>query len=171
MEGNVLVESYQWGHTATGLPIMGGIITPEDWMNDDEPIRHMLHLTTGDASKLFLAPAHRCDGTHDDTWIREGARIRFPHDVDLSYLGTGFVDVKARRMAEALRDYGAIITDKTNGGCAFRFRNTVSWSLEGLPTPYSFTDPTTGKYHYPNEYMWRLPWARTQVLDPSVSPE
>lgn len=175
------LEAANFGHAATGLPMMGGMITPEEWASDDpRAIRHPLRLLVIDSGRdpatgrNWLPPAHRGDGDKDATWIPEGARIRFAADTDLTYLTGGHypglqaVDVHGLnllKLALALRDYGAFVTDITRGGCALQFRSPQSYLWQGLPSPFDLHG------WFPNQYMWRLPWQYVQVLDPSVSPE
>lgn len=161
-------ERYAWGHTATGLPIAGGIITPEEWMSwDTDVIRHVLHLTVGWASRWFLPPAHRTDGFDADTFIREGARVRFPADWDWSYLDSEvWFSMQVMKLGKAMQRYGALITDKTGGGVAFRFRNTNTYVWEGVDTGLTWNNPDTGQIHWPNDFMWRLPWQTAQILEP-----
>jgi hypothetical protein len=102
-------------------------------------------------------PAQRCDGTKADaSWIPQGARVRFPPDVDLSK-----VKGNARCIAEAVRDYGAFVIDKTGGGCALKFRDSSigqpSGSWRGLFPEYT------------GSYMWSMPWHLAEIVDPSVS--
>lgn len=175
------LECANYGHAATGLPMLGGMITPEEWASDDpRAIRHPLRLLVGDSGKAtasgpnYLAPAHRGDGDKDETWIPEGARIRLAANADLTYLTGGHypglqaVDdhgINILKLALALRDYGAFVTDITHGGCALQFRSPQSYYWQGLPSPFDLHG------WQPSDYMWRLPWQYTQALDPSVSPE
>lgn len=162
-------EDASWGHAATGLPMLGGVITPEEWASDDpRAIRHPLRLLVGEAGRKFLPPAHRGDGIKDDTWIPEGARVRLAPDVDLGYLsGNDEISRQTLKLSLALRDYAAFVTDVTHGGVALQFRSPQSYYWQGLPKPYDLGDHQP----YPNDFMWRIPWQSAQVLDPSVSPE
>ena len=165
-----------WGHTATSLPIYGGIITEQEWnaaVRDDVPIGHTLHLTVARAQKGFVSPAHRDDGTFNETYvIKEGTRVRFPPDTVFTWLDRSN---KYHRgiiaLGEAIRDYGLIITDKTGIGCSVRFRNPVNGTTEDGPQGGYDMTGITGQRIWPNEYLWNLPWQRAQVLDPSVSPD
>lgn len=163
----VQIEDYTWGHTATGLPMIGGIITPEEWASTDtDVIKHPLHMVSGNASTTALLPAHRTDGQEPDTWIREGCRVRFPASWDWSYLNeSDYVSMQVKKLGKAIQRFGFFITDRTGGGCAFRFRSPQSYYWEGLPKPYTLNG------FFPNDFMWRLPWQSAEVLDPSVSPE
>lgn len=153
-------ERWMWGHTATGLPLAGGVITPEEWNAGEIP--HTLHMVVGNAqSGTFLSPAHRTDGTIDDpTWIPEGARVRLPADTDCAGMNpdraTSNLQKGAFALCKALRDYGALITDKTGFGVTLRFRGPETYSA----WPYDRTS-------WPHEYLRRLPWHRAQIVDPA----
>lgn len=158
-------EHRSWGHTATGLPLYGGIITPEEWAA--KKIEHPLHLTVGRAAKFYLSPAHRTDGWSDGA-IPEGARVRLPATTTFDYLDLRIeLNQGIKAIGDALRDYGALVTDKTGNGVALRFLNTIN----AYPGPaYDFTRED-GQTNWPHYYMKALPWHRAQVVDPALSPD
>jgi hypothetical protein len=165
--GPDVIENYLFGHTATGLPMIGGSITPEEWNSTDpQAIRHTLHMVVANAMYGFVPPAHRHDGEMGGDWIPEGSRVRFPADIDWSkYLNPA--DSRHRhiwQLGYAIQRYGIMVTDKTHAGVALRFRSPVTYWSDGKPDPFDMPN-------WSNEYLWPLPWQRAQIVDPSISPE
>jgi hypothetical protein len=148
-----------WGATATGLPLHGGLITLEDLTRGY--IDHALALAVVEAKPgATVWPAQRNDGfawTRGIHAIPEGTRFRLDPSVDVDSLkASPFVKMLAR----AAQDYGIVVRDKSG-----------SVSLYGEdPTPTG-SNPWSSVWQggWPNKVLRsQFPWSQLQVVDPSV---
>jgi hypothetical protein len=148
--------SYHWGATATGLPLVGGLITLEDLRLGH--IDHALAIGVPRvAAGVVTWPAQRTDGTAEaPAGIPAGTRFRLDPHLDLARLS---LPPLTRMIAEAAQRYGMVVRD-TSG--------VVDFYAED-PTPTG-TDPW--RELVGGGYLWQLlslfPWDRLEVVRSSV---
>ena len=141
-----------WGATATGLPLLGGLITFADLRRGY--IDHALALAVPHTeTRTWVWPAQRTDGDvpgTDATAIPEGTHFRLDPGLDLSTLHLSPI---ALMIARAAQRYGIVIRDKA-----------------GAVTFYGQT-PTNGQSwgsafgtELPNQQLAGFPWGRLQAL-------
>ena len=148
-----------WGATATGLPLLGGLITTADLQRGR--IDHALAISLVEtAPRYYVWPAQRTDGyvfTSGVAQIPEGTRFRLKPSMNIAGL---HLPRLVRMIAEAAQRYGIIVRDK--GG---------SVSLYGQ-------DPVAGQPNlwgqafqgqYPNNLLRLFPWDRLQAVASTVS--
>lgn len=145
-----------YGATATGLVMAGGVITMDDVRRGY--INHAMQISVTDAAKGgFSWPAQRTDGLSTATGaLLEGQRLRLDPSLDVTKLGLTPI---GQMVAEAAQEYGFVISDKggavavkTESGQALKAETgTNPWDtlLDGVP---------------PNKVMANFPWDRTQFL-------
>jgi hypothetical protein len=156
-----LSQQFNWGATATSLPVAAGMITKADL--ERGRIDHALAIALPNLaaassiidSKRWAFPAQRGDGkSTNPNAVPEGARFRLDPALDLDSLQlTSFV----RMLAEAAQRYGLIVQD---GAPA-----TVFYGED--PSPYerlgqgNFYDTLIGPR--PVGFLNGFPWDRLQL--------
>ena len=147
-----------WGATATGLPLLGGLITFADLRRGY--IDHAVSLALPETeAQRWVWPAQRTDGA---TWgtngaaVPEGTRFQLAPGLDLARLHLSPV---ALMIARAAQRYGIIVRDK--GGAVTFFGQA----------PTTSADPWTAAFagRYPNEVLEGFPWSHLEVLQSSGS--
>ena len=114
----------------SGLPLFAGLITPEE-IRDGE-INHALAISVpGAATRRYVQPASRTDGTGLVTSIPEGARMRLKPGAEKA-LTKRFVRNKdqrrvARTIITALERYGAIVVDRSAAPTLYAQKN-ANWT-------------------------------------------
>lgn len=148
--------SGNYGSTATGLVMGGGVITMDDVRRGY--INHALQISVTDAAKgVFSWPAQRTDGLSTaPVALTEGQRLRLDPSLDVSTLGLTPV---GQMVAKAAQKYGFIIADKggavavkTESGLAAKASTGVNpWDtlLGGVPE---------------SKVMTNFPWHRMQFV-------
>jgi hypothetical protein len=144
-----------WGATATGLPLLGGLITIDELRRGR--IDHALDISLVRTRQYTWSwPAQRTDGWIDSAAaIPEGARFRLDPSLDISTLGLPRV---TRMIAEAAQRYGIVVRDK--GGAVTFFAE------DPAPTgsnPYYGASGLFGGRD-PRQLLERFPWRRLQLL-------
>ena len=144
---------YPYGASASGLPLLAGLMTIRELKS--LKIDHALALAVPTvAADMITWPAQRSDGrTFGPQAIPEGTHFRLDPSVDLRKLGLSPV---ALAMARAAQRYGIIVRDGASN---------VTFYAE---------DPTaTGRNPYPalfggyaNDALRGFPWERLQVVAP-----
>lgn len=149
-------QGFNWGATATSLPVIGGtIMMNELWQGH---IDHALAMNVPDAcSNVFSWPAQRSDGS--DTapdCVPEGAHLRLDPDLDLSTLDLPPI---TRALAEAAQQYGLVVRDVTHHAVSFFAENWVTVGSNVYRAP-------GGLYGglMPWAFMPRFPWDHLQLL-------
>jgi hypothetical protein len=139
-----------FGATATGLPLVGGLLRPDEVRRDD--VRHALAFALPETrAGAFRPPATRTDGqVPKETAIPEGTRFRLDPDLDLDRLD---LPRPTHAIAEAAQRYGMIVRDKAGA---------VTLYGEDPRTAGSWKSAFAG--HSPDEIMRRFPWDRLQVV-------
>jgi hypothetical protein len=143
-----------FGATASGLPLVAGLITLDDLKAGH--IDHALALAIPDAKQgQAVPPATRTDGAYSGPGaIPEGTRFRLPASIDVGALGLPPV---ARMIARAAQAYGIIVRDRA-GSVAFYAED---------PTPSG--DPILARLlagQSPAAALAKFPWERLQALSP-----
>lgn len=171
LTGQVWMDA-RWGATATGIDPTPLIPSPEEFATaqaNGTSLGHIIPLRIGNCMGTpfrFVYPANRGDGTFirsDASMITEGALITLPEDVDLSAVIPEFLPI-----ARTLRDYGAVIYDKTGTGSEFTFRNTAfpDTTLANLWLDLLPLYKTT--FDAPLRYMRSIPWHKVEIISPAA---
>jgi hypothetical protein len=140
------------GATATGLPLVGGLIRASELRRGR--IDHALAISLPHTrARAFFPPATRTDGDlYDPKSIPEGTRFRLDSRVDVNKLGLPRV---TRVIARAAQRYGMIVRDK--GGAVTFYAEAPK---RGRPSPYK----RLFGGRYPTALLGRFPWSRLQVV-------
>ena len=140
------------GATASGLPLVGGLMTLDELRRGR--IDHALSVAIPTTRAGVAAwPATRTDGQDPSrTAIPEGTRFRLDPRVDVDRLGLPHA---ARAMVRAAQRYGIIVRDKA-GAVVFY----------GQIPPRSQPKAYQALFHgaYPNQLLAHFPWDRLQVV-------
>ena len=122
-------EGYKFGATATGLALLGGLMTIAE--QREGTINHAIHIALPQTRRsVWAQPAQRTDGRDNDpNAIPEGARFRIPESVDLDQIA---MDPYARMVARAVQKYGMIVRD-TAGAVVLYAENPLT---KGADHPY-----------------------------------
>jgi hypothetical protein len=141
-----------WGASASGLPLVGGMITPRELRRG--VIDHVLGLGIPRArASVYALPAMRTDGVSSCLHaVPEGARFRLDPALDIAALR---LPRPVAAMARAAQRYGIVIRDQS-GAVAFYAQNAIS--LPGDPYPALFEGRT------PQELVARFPWSRLELV-------
>jgi hypothetical protein len=153
-----VVEESSWGATATGLPLVGGLITPDELHSGK--IDHALALAVPRVEAGVVAfPAQRSDGRYEGPGaIPEGARFRLDPNLSLGALG---LPPALRVIAVAAQRYGMIVRDGSSA---------VSLYAED-PTPTG-SDPYPALFSglKPYKFAALFPWDRLQLVKMQLRP-
>lgn len=150
---------WHYGTTATGLPFLGGQITPEELRSGE--IRHVMGISLVDLEswKVVSWPANRSDGYNPKGAphrIAEGQRFRLDPAVDVDALKMHPV---GKIIAKAAQKYGFVVWDKA-GAITLRAQNPKSWTRRGEPNPYPAL--------FQGKPAWAIlqgfPWEKLQFL-------
>ncbi len=141
-----------WGATATGLPLVGGLISIDELRQGT--IDHALAIAIPDPrAGAWSWPATHGDGDNPDPdSLPEGARLRLDPSLRISSLNLPPV---TRALAEAAQRYGIVIRDRS-GVVAFYGRDPGPGGADPYPTLFGS--------RYPYELLADFPWRRLQVL-------
>jgi hypothetical protein len=145
-----------WGATASGLPMLGGLIRIHEIRAGLIP--HALSIAIPQArAGLYAWPAQQTDGfSSDPSAIPEGTRFRIDPSVNLARIPMSpFV----RLLARAAQRYGIYAADQSDD---------VSFMAED-PTPTG-ANPYPGFFggSYPDELLRQFPWDALEVVDAPV---
>lgn len=160
---NVSKNSGIWGNpygtTATGLPFIGGQITPDELRHG--VIEHVMGIALVDAenSSVVSWPATRSDGYNpkkEPNRIPEGLRFRLDPSVDVGALNLSPV---GKIIARAAQKYGFVVWDKA-GAITLRADNPKSFTQRGEKDPYPKL--FDGKPEW--SILQGFPWEKLQFL-------
>lgn len=105
-----------WGARATGLPLVGGVMLMQEYLEGVFP--HMIACSVPDGTAAFVSPANRGDGpaVHNASGsavnqVPEGTIFRLPPD----YVPPSTFSPFLAMLTTAVRDYGLIVVDLTGG--------------------------------------------------------
>ena len=151
-------ETNDWGATATGLPLLGGLITFADLARGN--IDHALTISLVETEPAaFSWPAQRTDGyvfSKPEVEIPEGMRFRLRSGIDIARLDLPPLD---RMLARAAQRYGIVVGDKA-GAVAFYGQDPVD-----VPDPW----PTAFQDQLPGQLLQQFPWQDLEALRPQMS--
>lgn len=149
--------STNWGATATGLPLLGGLVTFADLKRGY--INHALAISIVETERAsWTWPAQRTDGgTTGADAIPEGMRFRLDPSLDIAKLDLPPID---RMLAQAAQKYGLVVRDK-GGAVVFYGQDPVTESSN--PWPAAFGD------QYPDNVLRLFPWSHLQALQTQMS--
>ena len=149
------IFKWPYGATATGLPLMGGIITIAQFQNG--VINHALGMVIMEMRAGFHSwPASRHDGrVNDENAVADGQRFRLPSHLDLDSMSMHPV---ARMIAKLVQRYGLVIWG-TGGYVGFRAENPSRIIAKGLPAPYGAIYDGTPSY----QILQQFPWEQLQA--------
>jgi hypothetical protein len=141
-----------WGATATGLPLIAGLMTIRELRSGH--IDHALSMAVPDArAGVWSAPATHGDGSsRSRRALPEGARLRLDPRLDLDKLN---LPPMTRMMAEAAQRYGIVVRDRS-GVVAF-------YGEDPSPMPHN-PYPRIYGGQYPDQILARFPWRDLRVL-------
>ena len=153
-------QTDNWGATATGLPLLGGLITEADLQRGY--INHALAISLVEtAPGTWSWPAQRSDGGYFSTGITnpipEGTRFRLDPTLNIASLHLPWLD---RLIAQAAQTYGIVVRDK--GGAVSLYAQDPK-SIGTNPWPAVLDN------WYPNTYLSWLPWDHLQALQTQIS--
>ena len=152
-------QTTNWGATATGLPLLGGLVTAADLQRGY--INHALAISIVEAQKQYWSwPAQRTDGnnwTPGITPIPEGTRFRLDPTLNIGSLNLPPID---RMLAQAAQTYGMVVRDQA-GSVSFYGQDPVS--MPSNPWPAAFEN------QYPNQVLELFPWSHLQALQTQLS--
>jgi hypothetical protein len=152
-------QTTNWGATATGLPLLGGLVTEADLQRGY--INHALAVSLVEAARATWSwPAQRTDGGYFSagiTPIPEGTRFRLDPRLNIASLNLPPID---RMLAQAAQTYGVVVRDKA-GAVVFYGQDPVNMSSN--PWPAAFGN------QYPNNVLALFPWSHLEALQTTLS--
>jgi hypothetical protein len=167
------------GSTATGLPLLGGVVRIEELQAGQ--INHVMNLSIEDPlSKATLPanvsgatnglswPANRGDGGETDSLaIPEGQRFRLNPSLDVNSLSLSPV---AKTIAIAAQKYGFVVDD-VSSGVSIRLGDPTVYTTAGLTNPYTtgsgvggVNNGNSGLFGAGAGNMQNFPWDQLQAL-------
>ena len=146
------------GATATGLPLVGGLITLQEEV--DGVINHALQLAIPHAKAgTWVFPAQRGDGDATATnAIPEGTRFRLPASLNIDALK---LPRQTAMMAKAAQRYGMIVNDQS-GAVSFRAEDPYLYAQQYGVDPYGYAFEGQS----PKQLLTSFPWKQLQVVRP-----
>lgn len=153
-------DNPRWGATATGLPLLGGLMQLDELVGavgGAAPIDHALALGLPELRRtVFSRPALRTDGTVDSpTAIPEGTRFRIDPALDLDTVPMAPL---VRVMAEAAQKYGMIVRDRA-GAVAFFAEDPSQFGVNPFAGPAGLLGNQSSSV-----LLRQFPWAHLQAL-------
>jgi hypothetical protein len=144
-----------WGASASGLSIVGGLITFEDL--ERGRIDHALAMSIPNVrADEYSLPAHRTDGTSTDQLaLPEGAHLRLDPDLDLASLD---LPRPTLVLAEAAQRYGIVVRDRA-GTVVFYGQDPTPTGTDPYNEPGGFYEGSTA-----GSVMAAFPWEHLQLL-------
>jgi hypothetical protein len=149
---------FDWGATATSLPVIGGTILISELQQGVIP--HALAFAVPDARRgVWAFPAQRTDGNvPDPESLPEGAHLRLDPSVDVDKLD---VPPVTKMIARAAQRYGIVLRDRTNRAPQFYVEDPAQFiAAHGYDPVKRIFDGL-----FPNELLAHFPWSRLQVID------
>jgi hypothetical protein len=141
-----------WGASASGLAVAGGLITPADLRGGriDHALGLALPMTR---AHWFSLPAQRTDGLSScANAVPEGAHFRLDPSLDIDALG---LPPAIAALAHAAQQYGIFVRDRA-GTVAFFAQNPISLPADPYPALFGGVSPS--------HLLRSFPWSRLQLL-------
>jgi hypothetical protein len=145
-----------YGATATGLPLVGGLIRRDEMAAGT--IDHALAFDIPQPeARRVVWPANRTDGIAAASAgsIPEGTRFRLDPALDIAALR---LPRAAAAMARAVQKYGMVVIDRSSS-VTFKAEDPARFGMD--PWPGLFGTP------WPNVMLRGFPWSRLQVVVPT----
>ena len=154
---NHVGQSTNWGATATGLPLLGGLVTLADLSRGY--IDHALAMAIPQAEQgVFAWPAQRTDGGYTGgVAIPEGTMFRLDPTVNIASLNLPYI---IRLLAQAAQTYGIVIRDQSGSVSLYAQDPTSTGS-----NPWSPLFGTQGV----GPYMAKFPWSHLQAIQTQLT--
>jgi hypothetical protein len=150
-------QTSSWGATASGLPLLGGLITIADLKRGY--INHALAMAVPQASQgVFAWPAQRTDGRYTGgVAIPEGMRFRLDPSINVAALNLPYFE---KMLAQAAQTYGIVVRDQS--GCV---------SLYAQDPTTTGSNPWTAPFDGWSEgtYLSWFPWSHLQAIKAQLS--
>lgn len=150
-----------FGTTASGLPLIGGLIRIEELQSGR--IEHALSLSLLETqAKQFVWPASRTDGkSNSPNAIPEGQRFRLDPSVDIDDLS---LSKAGKSIAHAIQDYGFVVRDVSGAVTLYAENPSDEADRSGWRNPYNEI------FHGDRAYqvLEGFPWDRLQAISPDV---
>lgn len=147
---------HPFGATASGLPMVGSMVTIDEARKRD--IEHAVSLVLVDTGKDFSYPANRSDGQDAaKNAIPLGSRIRLDPSVDVEALPMSPV---GKAIARAAQKYGFLVVD-TSGAVAVIGENGVPQERATGTDPWKQVLGGTPTY----EVLKGFPWSKVQFVE------
>ncbi|HWE11722.1 MAG TPA: hypothetical protein VG325_20410 [Solirubrobacteraceae bacterium] len=150
-------QTNNWGGTATGMALLGGLVTIADLQRGY--INHALALAVPlTEANAFSWPAQRTDGRSTaPTALPEGIRFRIDPNLDIASLHLPYLD---RLLAQAAQTYGIVLRD-TSGAVTFYGQDPTPTGSNPWASPFDGWSEGT--------YLSWLPWSHMQALQTQMS--
>jgi hypothetical protein len=144
-----------WGSSASGLSILGGLITFEDF--ERGKINHALAMSIPNVrAGEYTLPANRTDGgSLNPLTLPEGAHLRLDPDLDLDSLN---LPRPTLMLAEAAQRYGIYLRDRA-GIVVFYGQDPVPTGSDPYNDPGGYYEGLTA-----GTIMAAFPWRHLQLL-------
>lgn len=142
-----------YGATATGLPLLGGMITPSELAAGNIP--HVVALAIPHPLMMwwFTGWAQRSDGdSQDNCDVPEGTRFRLPASLNIAKLN---LPPAGATIARAVQKYGMVVRDRA-GAVTFFGQDPKTMSSNPYPALFG--------YKGPDQVLANFPWASMQAL-------
>jgi hypothetical protein len=146
-----------FGATATGLPLLGGLMTIDELRSGH--VDHALALgMPHPRANTFVWPAQSTDGDGGAGTVPEGTRFRLPASLDIDALG---LPPLTAMIAKAVQRYGMILRDAA-GSVTLYGQDPMPWTTAGYADPYApiFAGRDPGQILAP------FPWDRLEAVAP-----
>jgi hypothetical protein len=145
------------GATASGLPLLGGLIRLDEWKSGQ--IDHALAFALPDIKRHAIVwPATRTDGRYDGpNGIPMGTRFRLDPNLDIDALK---LDPPVAMIAKAAQTYGIVLRDHADDSLVF-------YGEDPAPTGANPYRQIIGLR--PDRLLRRFPWSKLQALPPAPS--
>jgi hypothetical protein len=156
-EGLPDTMGWNWGSTASSLPIAAGMATLAELRRGR--IDHALAINVpAPCADVFAWPAQRTDGTSREVaCLPEGARLRLDPALDISKLHLPPV---TRMLAEAAQRYGMIVRDRTKHATTFFAEDPTPTGQDPYRGPGGLYGGLTAR-----QLITPFPWGSVQMLE------
>lgn len=161
----------KFGTTATGLPLLAGLITIDEQRAG--VINHAVHFALPETRKdVWAFPAQRTDGqlTSVDA-IPEGTTFRLPANLDLNALS---MDPYARMIARAVQKYGMVLRDRSGSVCFYAENPAGRYVVHPYYGPGGILRCPNGTWEWAcaadgNNRLRGFPWDKLQAVQTQLS--
>jgi hypothetical protein len=165
--GLLSTEGWNWGSTASSLPIIGGTVLIKELKAGH--IDHALAMNIPNPCSVWFSwPAQRTDGGSTDysNCTLEGAHLRLDPSLDLSKLN---LPPMTRVLAAAAQKYGIIVRDRTNKATGFFAEDPTPTGTDPYRSGPGVGGVSSGNLGFyggvsPRILMSQFPWDHLELL-------